>query len=140
MTEELEDAVRRALVGEGDDRFVRLEARLRQAQLHADVSELDALLDEDLLFTGPDGRLASKADDLGAHRGGVVRFLRHDPIELRIRPVGDDTAVIALLTDLEVDVAGTVVRGPVRYTRVWNRSADDAWRVVAGHVAPVTSG
>ena len=43
------------LVGEPDAEVVRLEARLRSAQLAADVSALNALIADELLFTGPDG-------------------------------------------------------------------------------------
>ena len=123
------------LVGEPDDEIVSLEARLRAAQLFADVTALDALIDDDLLFTGPDGTLGTKAQDLDAHRSGVVRFLKHAPVELRIRRVGADVALVALRAALAVVVNGTVVRGAYRYTRIWARSAEGAWRVVGGHVS-----
>lgn len=38
---------------------------------------------------------------------------------------------------LGVDVAGTLVRGTYRYTRVWAREHDDRWQVVGGHVSEV---
>ena len=62
------------LVGAADPEVVGLEARLRDAQLNADVAALDALLAETLLFTGPDGTLGTKQLDLGAHGSGAVRF------------------------------------------------------------------
>ena len=130
-----------ALVGPADPVVVALEARLRAGQLAADVDALDALISEDLLFTGPDGRLATKADDLGAHRSGAVRIRAHEPEELRVRRVGPDVTVAALRTRLTVEAGGAVVlQGPVRYTRVWAREADGARRVVAGHVSPVPPG
>jgi len=54
-------------VGTADPEIVGLEARLRAAQLQADVAALDALLAETLLFTGPDGTLGTKQQDLAAH-------------------------------------------------------------------------
>jgi hypothetical protein len=36
-----------------DDYLLACEASLRRAQLASDVAELDRLLDEDLVFTGP---------------------------------------------------------------------------------------
>ena len=125
------------LVGEPDDEIVALEARLRAAQLAADVAMLDTLIDDDLLFAGPDGLLGTKAQDLDSHRSGTVRFRAHVPTELRIRRVGADVALVALRALLTVAVGGTVVHGPYRYTRVWARSADGAWRVVGGHVSAV---
>ena len=59
-----------------DDALLTCEAALRRAQLASDVTELDRLLDEVLVFTGPDGDLYSKADDLDAHRTGTVRITR----------------------------------------------------------------
>jgi hypothetical protein len=40
------------------------DRRLQAAQLQSDVEVLDALIDDRLVFTGPDGRLYSKQDDL----------------------------------------------------------------------------
>src|SRR5688500_19958238 len=100
-----------ALVGAADPEIVALEARIRAAQLDADVATLDSLIAAELLFTGPAGQLGTKAQDLDAHRSGVVRFRAHDPEELRIRRVGGDVAVAALRARLEVEVAGTLVRG-----------------------------
>jgi ketosteroid isomerase-like protein len=127
------------LVGAPDPELVGLEAQLRAAQLAADVSALDVLIAEELLFTGPDGQLGTKAQDLAAHRSGAVRFRAHEPEELRIRRVGPDVAVAALRTRLAVEVAGTLVQGTYRYTRIWAREGDRAWRVVGGHVSAVAS-
>jgi ketosteroid isomerase-like protein len=133
----------RVLKGDPDDEIVALEARLRAAQLSADVDALDRLIDDDLLFAGPDGQLGTKAQDLAAHSSGVVRFRSHEPRELRIRRIADNVAVVALLAHLVVDVAGTPSEGVYRYTRVWAREDGGDWRVVGGHVsavAPQTSG
>jgi RimJ/RimL family protein N-acetyltransferase/ketosteroid isomerase-like protein len=119
-----------------DPEIAALEEELRAAQLAADVAALDRLIDDDLLFTGPDGRLATKAEDLAAHGEGVVRFVSHEPEELRVRRVGTDVAVAALRTRLAVRVAGQMVAGTYRYTRVWERR-DGRWRIVGGHVSPV---
>ena len=119
-----------------DSEIPALEAKLRQAQLDADVATLDALISENLLFTGPDGQLATKAQDLEAHRSGVVRFREHEPEDLQVRRIGDDVAIAALRTRLAVEVAGEVHRGTFRYTRVWARE-DGGWRVAGGHVSRV---
>jgi hypothetical protein len=116
--------------------MIQLEARMRVAQLEADVATLDALISDDLLFTGPDGQLGTKAQDLEAHRSGLVRFKEHEPEELRVRRIGTDVGVVALRARLAVEVAGSLIRGTHRYTRVWAREGA-AWRVVGGHVAAV---
>ena len=127
------------LVGPPDPEIVALESRLREAQLAADVAALDALIADDLIFTGPDGQLGTKQQDLEAHGSGVVRFRSHEPQELRIRRVGPDVAVAALRAWLEVEVVGTLVRGTYRYTRIWAREDGGPWRVAGGHVSEVPS-
>jgi ketosteroid isomerase-like protein len=130
------------LVGAPDQEIVDLESRLRRAQLDADVVTLNELISDDLLFAGPTGALATKAEDLGAHQSGAVRFRGHVPRELRIRRVDANVAITSLSADLSVEVGGAVANGTYRYTRVWAREADGKWRVVGGHVSEIqaTSG
>jgi ketosteroid isomerase-like protein len=130
-------ALERVLVGTADQEIVSLEARIRAAQLSADVTALSELISDNLLFTGPDGQLGTKAQDLDAYRSGTVKFLTHVPEELRIRRVGANVAIAALRTQLSVDVAGKISHGTYRYTRVWAREDNKTWRVVGGHVSLV---
>jgi len=123
------------VIGPADPEIVGLEAALREAQLSADVAALDRLIADELLFTGPDGRLATKAQDLAAHASGAVRFREHRPEELRVRAVGERVRVAALRAYLAVDVGGEPVSGTFRYTRVWAREDGGPWRVVGGHVS-----
>lgn len=126
-------------IGASDPEIIGLEVQLRDAQLSADIGALDALIGEDLLFTGPDGELGTKAQDLAAHRSGLVRFRAHEPEELSVRRVGLNVAVVALRARLVVEVAGSLVSGTYRYTRIWAREGDGGWRVVGGHVSAVPS-
>ena len=125
------------LVGPPDPEIVELETRLRDAQLSADVAALDTLITDDLVFAGPDGRLATKSQDLEAHASGIVRFREHVPEELRVRRIGSDVAVTSLRARLAVEVATTLARGTFRYTRVWAREGTNQWRVIGGQVSPV---
>lgn len=125
------------LVGDPDPEMVACEAKLRAAQLRADVAALDQLIADPLLFTGPDGQLGTKEQDLAAHASGVVRFRTHEPEELRVRRVGTDVAVTALRVRLAVEVAGTLLGGTYRYTRVWAREDGGPWRVIGGHVSEI---
>lgn len=127
------------LIGASDPEIVALEARIRSAQLDADVAALDDLIADELLFTGPDGQLGTKESDLQAHGSAVVRFHEHLPEELRIRRVGEDVAIVALRARLAVEVSGTLMQGTYRYTRVWAREDREVWRVVGGHVSQVAS-
>ena len=125
------------LVGPPDPELVELETRLRDAQLAADTTALDALIADDLLFAGPDGRLATKSQDLEAHASRAVRFREHTPEELRVRRIGSDVAVTSLRARLVVEVESQISRGTYRYTRVWARDASARWQVVGGHVSAI---
>ena len=130
-----------ALVGTDtdDQEIVILEARIRVAQLGADLTALENLISDDLLFTGPDGQLGSKAQDLEAYRSGTVKFVAHVPEELRIRRVSANVAITSLRAQLTVQVAENLSRGTYRYTRVWARDDGRGWCVVGGHVSLVSS-
>ena len=132
------EALEQVLIGNADQEIVQLEARIRAAQLGADVAALDALISDELLFTGPQGQLGTKAQDLDGYRSGTVKFLAHVPQELRIRRVGANVALAALRAQLTVEVAGNLARGLYRYTRVWAREDNKTWRVVGGHVSLVS--
>lgn len=132
-------AMAKVLRSPADPAVVESEARIRAAQLSADVEALDALLADDLLFTGPDGRLGTKEEDLEAYRSGAVRFRSHEPEELRVRRVNDNVAITALRARLVVAIGENVVGGTYRYTRIWERGPTAVWRVVGGHVSEVPS-
>ena len=131
-------ALEQVLVGNPDEEIVTLEARIRAAQLRADLTALDDLISDNLLFTGPDGQLGTKEQDIEAYRSGIVKFMAHVPEELRIRRIGADVAISSLRAQLTVDVAGNLSRGTYRYTRVWAREDGRAWRVVGGHVSLIS--
>jgi hypothetical protein len=86
-----------------------------------------------LLFTGPDGSLATKAEDLAAYRDGVMQVSSHEPEDLHVRRVGTDVAVVALRARMTGSFRGTSFSVIARYTRVWARESG-AWRVVGGNV------
>jgi hypothetical protein len=125
------------LVGDPDPEIAGLESQMRLAQLAADTHTLEHLIGDNLLFTGPDGNLASKAQDLDAHASGAVRFVEHEPEELRVRRIGSNVAISSLRARLAVEVAGKVVHGVYRYTRVWS-CENGQWQVVGGHVSEVS--
>jgi ketosteroid isomerase-like protein len=111
------------------------ELALRRAQLTGDVVALDALLDEALVFTGPDGAIYGKHDDLNAHRTGVIRITQLEPSDERLQDFGS-IVVVSVRMEMRGLFKGAAFAGPFRYTRIW-RAADNGWRVVAGHVSAI---
>ena len=111
------------------------ELALRRAQLTSDVPALDALLDESLVFTGPDGAIHGKRDDLEAHRRGAIRIVQLEPSEERCQDFGS-IVVVSVRMEMRGFFNGTPFAGPYRYTRIW-RAQDQQWRIVAGHVSAI---
>ncbi|GIG87407.1 nuclear transport factor 2 family protein [Plantactinospora endophytica] len=110
------------------------ERRLQAAQLASDVAELDRLIDERLVFTGPDGRLYGKQDDLRVNRTGEQRLSRVDQEELTVL-VDGDTGVTWFLGTLAGTLADTSFTARVRYTRTWIHDDAHGWRLLAAHVS-----
>jgi uncharacterized tellurite resistance protein B-like protein len=115
--------------------ILQYEDALVRAQLAGNVSELDRLLDDELHFVGLGGALLSKADDLAAHRSGVIRITKMACLERHIVPLGT-VAVVSVLMDTEATVGGVPNAGQLRYTRVWQEKPD-GWKLVAGHMSAV---
>ncbi|RQR33202.1 nuclear transport factor 2 family protein [Burkholderia sp. Bp9142] len=111
------------------------EAALRAAMLANDVDALDALLDDDLIFTIPSGQVISKHDDLSAHRAKLLRLEALDRQETQANAISE-----MILTTTKAVLAGhfggIAVNGTFAYTRLWRRSGS-TWRVVAGHASQI---
>ena len=114
-----------------------LEEQLRIAMLRSDLSALDALIADDLLFVGPDGSVIGKAEDLELHRSGAQRISQLDFSDLLVRAYGG-TAV----TTVAAIVAGTFNEQPfsghVRYLRTWTKTRA-GWQVIGGSASLVAS-
>ena len=120
-----------------DDEILACEAELRHAQLTGDITALDRLLDDRLMFTNIDGTLASKSDDLSLHRSGRLRITRMDPSDRRLLHL-HDTSVVSVRMNAEAVMDGVPVTAMLRYTRIWHKQPD-GWRLVAGHMNTVAA-
>ncbi|AOK20936.1 DUF4440 domain-containing protein [Burkholderia cepacia] len=113
----------------------KYEAALRTAMLANDVEALANLLDDDLVFTGPDGQVLSKPDDLSVHRDRLLRLDRLDLHGTAVHRIGE-----MILVTTKAALAGrfgaTPFDGEFAYTRLWRQSGA-VWRVVAGHAARI---
>ncbi|MFF0723223.1 nuclear transport factor 2 family protein [Streptomyces sp. NPDC004134] len=112
------------------------ERRLQAAQLASDVDVMGELLDDAGRFTGPDGRLYSKGDDLEAHRTGHQVLTGLEEEDLRVFATAH-TGVTWFLGTLEGSVGGQPLRARMRYTRTWSRDRA-GWRIIAAHAGFVT--
>lgn len=111
------------------------EESLRTAMLSGDVGALSSLIDDRLVFTGPDGTVLNKTQDLSAHESGILKFSKLDIADSSVHQIGD-----MVLVTTKATLAGTFgersIDGMFAYTRLWSRSSGQ-WRVVAGHASRV---
>lgn len=112
------------------------ERALQAAQLASDVPELDRLIDDRLVFTGPDGQLYCKADDLRLHGSGEQKMSRVEEEDLTVLVAGN-TGVTCFLGTVAGVLSGSEFTARVRYTRTWVHDDSHGWRLIAGHVSGV---
>ncbi|MGG1949170.1 nuclear transport factor 2 family protein [Trinickia sp. NRRL B-1857] len=111
------------------------EQALRRAMLDNDVAVLTRLLDDELVFTGPDGQVLSKKDDLSAHRDKRLRLDRLDLYDTEIHAIG---ALIWVTTKAKLagSYASSPFDGDFAYSRLW-RESGAGWQIVAGQAAKI---
>ncbi len=115
------------------DELREVERRLQAAQLAGDVVALDRLLDDRLVFTGPDGELFSKQDDLQAQgTRQVITKVSEEELNLL---VDGRTGITWFLGTLEGVFDGTPFSARLRYTRTWIHDDNYGWRIVAAHTS-----
>lgn len=111
------------------------EQRLQAAVRSGDAPALDLLLDDRVLYTGPDGSTMTKQQDLAAHRSGTLAVEVFAQQALDVVVVGS-TGVTRVLADVEGTAGGQPFKARLSYTRTWVH-ADGTWRVLAAHVGAV---
>jgi hypothetical protein len=116
--------------------IIELEERLRQAMLHSDVVELDALIAPELLFTNHLGQIFSKQEDLDAHRSGKFKFTEITPSDRQIQ-LNDGFAVVSVLMHILGSFEGIPVEQNIRFTRVWAISSSGSIQIIAGHTSEI---
>lgn len=107
-----------------------MENRLIEAMKASNVAELDALISDDLIFTGHDGRIYTKDMDLQAHREGGIDIYEITTSEQIIHVV-DDVAIVSVLKNVSGSYFGEVQVGIFRFTRVW-KLINGNWQIIAG--------
>jgi ketosteroid isomerase-like protein len=112
------------------------ERRLQAAQLASDVDALTELVDDDAWYTGPDGNVYTKQDDLRVHATGHQVLTRVDEEELRVLATAH-SGVTWFLGTLEGNVGGRPLTARMRYTRTWVH-VGGAWRIIAAHATFLT--
>lgn len=106
------------------------ENKLYSAIKQSNVSLLDELLHDDLLFILPGGEVITKEIDLNTYRGGALKVDEIFP-EIENLNIIDDMAVITLTMRLTGKFDNVPFEGNYRYIRFWKKF-DKGIKVVGG--------
>lgn len=106
------------------------ENKLYDAIKGSDITALEELLHDDLLFVLPGGQVITKEMDLNTYREGTIRVDELLPAVENLN-ILDDTAVITLILELKGTFNQAPFEATYRYIRFWKRF-EDGIRVIGG--------
>ena len=114
----------------------QLEDKWRQAILRSDTAAMQNLLADDYLAITSSGTLQTKDQTLDNLRAGRVHFTTLDITDRKVRFYGA-TALVTSVADVQGTTADGEVSGSYRYTRVYVRDPQGAWKVVSFEVSRI---
>ena len=115
----------------------QLEDEWRNAVLKGDTATLGSLLADDYMAITPTGTLQTKEEALANVRSGGLHITSLDISDRKVRIYGD-TAVVTSLADVQATTAQGKVSSAYRYTRVYVRDPQGAWKIVSFEASRIT--
>lgn len=110
--------------------IIKIENQLIEAIKTSDVTLLDHMLHDDLLFIAPNGQTVTKEMDLASHRSGQMEVEQLIASYESVKVMGDN-AVVVVVYNTKGKMLGTPIEGQFRYIRVW-KMFPHGLKVVAG--------
>jgi ketosteroid isomerase-like protein len=108
----------------------QLEDAWRNAIMKGNTAAMDSLLADDYMAISALGTLQSKEQTLENLRSGRVHFTTLDISDRKVRFYGT-TALVTSVAAIEGTTPDGAISGNYRYTRVYVRNAQGAWKVVS---------
>jgi len=110
--------------------IIECEDKLIQAFRDSDLSVIDQLIHNDLLFNGPNGELIDKEMDLDTYRSGnmVVDIMEAEGREIC---VVEDVAIVSTVIYLKGSFLKHPIDSKARFLRVWKKDGEQ-WKVIGG--------
>jgi hypothetical protein len=109
-----------------------LEAARFSAMKEANLDELDAILDDNLIYVHSNGHIDSKAEYLETLRQGTVHY---EEIEIKgdHHQIGNDSAVMVLsvIATMRVGVGGELITRAMVLMSVWRCNSTGRWTLGA---------
>jgi ketosteroid isomerase-like protein len=115
----------------------QLEETWRTAILKGDSNTISSLLADDYMAITPSGTLQTKEESLASLRSGSMHLTSLDFSDRKVRFYGD-TAVVTSLADVQGTTPEGNLTGAYRYTRVYVRDTQGAWKIVSFEASRIT--
>jgi len=114
-----------------EQELMKLENGWADALVKVDLAFLDRILADGYIFTGADGKVSNKAQEIASVKSGesVVTSAAND--EMKVRVYGNVAVVTGRWTSKQT-LKGTDISGQYRWTDTWVKIAG-RWQCVAGH-------
>ena len=116
----------------------QLEDEWRSAMFTGDVKTMASLLADDYMAITPYGAIESREDTLQSLRSGRMHFQSLVLTDRKVRFYGT-TAIVTSLANVQASTANGPLAGIFRYTRVYVRNPQGAWKIVSFEASRVTS-
>jgi len=114
----------------------QLEETWRDAILKSNIATMDGLLADDYMAITASGMLQTKEQALASLRAGRIHFTTLDISDRKVRFYGT-TALVTSVASVEGTTGEGDVSGSYRYTRVYVRDAQGAWKIVSFEVSKI---
>jgi ketosteroid isomerase-like protein len=113
-----------------------LEEAWREAVLKSNTAQMESLLADDYMAITSSGTLQTKEQALDNLRSGRTHFTQLEISDRKVRFYGT-TALVTSVAEVQGSTSEGDVSGSYRYTRVYVRDAQGAWKVVSFEVSRI---
>src|SRR4051794_37858551 len=112
-----------------------LEEHWRVAQLNDDVAEMDRLLSDDYIGIMMNGQVVTKAQHLARMRTRQLILKNIELYDVKVKLIGS-TAIVTSEARVDGSSEGAPVHGMYRYTRIYTRLPNGAWKITNFEATP----
>ena len=112
------------------EEILEIENQLLKGIKTNDVTFLEKVLHDDLLFIAPNGQTVTKEMDLASHRAGEMEVEQLLAKFEEIKIIGDN-ALVVVVYETKGKMLGKPIEGQFRYIRIWKMFADGL-KVIGG--------
>jgi hypothetical protein len=123
-----------AAQGTVEQSIKQLEHDLANADVKADTAVVERLEGDSYTFTGPDGAITGKQDDVNDLKTGNFKVDAIDLGDLKVRVYGSAAVVNGKATLKKCMWRGKDISGDYQFTDIWAK-VNGNWQLVAGQAA-----